>query len=709
MADKTTIEQIKNLRQAINEHNYRYYALDEPSIPDVEFDKLMRKLQELESLHPELITPDSPTQRVGTAPVKAFAEIRHEVPMLSLDNAFTEEEVLAFQQRISERLHSYDDIVFTCEPKLDGLAVSLLYREGLLISAATRGDGTVGEDITSNIRTLRDVPLQLRGNFPALLEVRGEVYMSKAGFAHLNDEARQHRPLSKLTAESQKQGALERRTGATQLLTSAVEFRKRSNEKIFVNPRNAAAGSLRQLDPRMTAQRPLSIYCYGIGQVSDDHIFQKHSEILQCLREWGCRVNELTEQKTTIAGCLDYYHAMQEKRESLPYEIDGVVYKVDDLALQRRLGFVSRAPRFALAHKFPAQEQVTVLLDVEFQVGRTGALTPVARLQPVFVGGATVSNATLHNMDEIQRKDIRIGDTVIVRRAGDVIPEVVAPLLDRRGEDTRAIELPEVCPVCQSTVYRSPDEARARCMGGLYCPAQRKEAIRHFAHRRAMDIEGLGDRIVEQLVNLGKVHTIADIYHLNLNQLTEMDRMGIKSAQNLLDAIAKSKTTTFARLIYGLGIRDVGETTAKSLANHYRDLSQLMEADKENLQTISDIGPIVAQSIHTFFSQKHNREVIERLLKAGIHWPQTERKAVLPLQGQTYVLTGTLTAFSRDQAKAVLEGLGATVSGSVSKNTHAVIAGEAAGSKLDKALALGVPVLDEKEFVRLTSDMRNQA
>lgn len=668
--NKPIVERVEELRREINDHNYRYYARAEPSISDAEYDRLMRELQDLESLHPELISPDSPTQRVGAAPLKAFAQVNHEVPMLSLDNAFTEEEVLAFQQRINERLHAYDDIVFTCEPKLDGLAVSILYRDGQLISAATRGDGMVGEDITSNIRTLRDVPLQLRGNYPAVLEVRGEVYMSKAGFQQLNDYAREQ------------------------------------NEKIFVNPRNAAAGSLRQLDPRITAQRPLSIYCYGVGRVSGDYVFQKHSDVLQCLREWGCRINDLIEQKTNAAGCLDYYCEMEKKRENLPYEIDGVVYKVDDLALQQRLGFVTRAPRFALAHKFQAQEQVTVLLDVEFQVGRTGALTPVARLQPVFVGGATVSNATLHNMDEILRKDVRIGDTVVVRRAGDVIPEVLA--LHKRGEHTRMIEMPAACPVCQSAVYRAPDEAKARCMGGLYCPAQRKEAIRHYASRRAMDIEGLGDRIVEQLVNTKKIHTIADIYHLSLNQLAEMERMGLKSAQNLLDAIEKSKKTTFARFIYGLGIRDVGEATAKNLAAYYSSLADLMEADETNLQTITDIGPIVAHSIYTFFRQVHNKEVLESLLMAGIHWPATQKKADLPLQGLTYVLTGTLQGYSRDEAKAVLEGLGATVSGSVSKNTHAVIAGEAAGSKLDKARTLGVAILDEEEFVKLINFAHNR-
>jgi DNA ligase (NAD+) len=666
MIDKAIMSRIEQLRTMLNEHNYRYYVLDEPSIPDAEYDSLMQELKQLEAAHPEIITADSPTQRVGAAPLKEFPHVTHQVPMLSLENAFADEDIDAFQRRIQERLHSYHDITFTCEPKLDGLAVTMVYENGHLARAATRGDGTTGEDITINIRTLNDVPLRLRGDkYPALLEVRGEVYMSKAGFEKLNQHARTH------------------------------------HEKTFVNPRNAAAGSLRQLDSKITAQRPLSIYCYGIGLISDDWQFTSHYDMLMQLQAWGFRVSNLIERKINAKGCLEYYYQMMKKRESLPFEIDGVVYKVDDLALQQQLGFVSRAPRFAIAHKFPAQEQLTVLQDVEFQVGRTGALTPVARLQPVFVGGATVSNATLHNMDEIERKDIRIGDTVIVRRAGDVIPEVVAPVLDRRPADARLIKLPEACPVCQSEVYRSPDEAAARCMGGLYCPAQRKEAIRHFASRRAMDIEGLGERLVDQLVNLGWVHNVADVYHLELNQLAGMERMGLKSAQNILDALQKSKVTSLARFIYALGIRDVGEATAKNLADHYKSLEQLMNASEDELQTVSDIGPIVAHSIHSFFHQPHNREVISRLLAAGIHWPQVKKAESLPLQGKTYVLTGTLTQFSRDEAKAALEALGAKVAGSVSKNTTAVIAGAEAGSKLDKAQELGVAILDEAELVKL--------
>lgn len=666
MTSQSIIDKIKELRTKLNEHNYRYYVLDEPSIPDIEYDRLMQELQQLEKDHPETITPDSPTQRVGAAPLKEFPQVQHQVPMLSLENAFADEDIDAFQRRIQERLHDYHDILFTCEPKLDGLAVTIIYEQGRLVRAATRGDGTTGEDITMNIRTLHDVPLQLRGaDYPSLLEVRGEVYMSKAGFEKLNAQARAN------------------------------------HEKTFVNPRNAAAGSLRQLDSKMTAQRPLSFYCYGMGIISSDWQFKSHYQMLMQLRAWGFRVSELIKQETNAQGCLDYYRDMVQKRESLPFEIDGVVYKVDDLALQQELGFVTRAPRFAIAHKFPAQEQSTVLLNVEFQVGRTGALTPVARLQPVFVGGATVSSATLHNMDEIERKDIRIGDIVIVRRAGDVIPEVVAPILERRPPNTSIIQLPKVCPVCQSEVYRSPDEAAARCMGGLYCPAQRKEAIRHFASRRAMDIEGLGDRIVDQLVNLGWIHNVADVYHLQLNQLAGMERMGIKSAQNILDALEKSKTTTLPRFIYSLGIRDVGEATAKNLAQHYGTLDSVMNASEEDLQSVTDIGPIVAHSIHSFFTQPHNREVITRLLASGIHWPSIMKAESLPLQGKTYVLTGTLTQFSRDEAKAALEALGAKVAGSVSKNTTAVIAGVEAGSKLEKAKELGVPVFDENELVNL--------
>jgi DNA ligase (NAD+) len=627
----------------------------------------MQQLQHLELKHPELITPDSPTQRVGAAPQKEFNTITHLVPMLSLENAFSDEDIVLFQRRIQDRLHMHKDIHFTCEPKMDGLAVNLLYEDGVLRSAATRGDGTTGEDITANIRTIRAIPLKLRGRtVPKQIEIRGEVYLSRKGFEKLNAQARAN------------------------------------GDKVFVNPRNAAAGSLRQLDSNITATRPLSIYCYGIGYVSDDCHFTYHHQLLAQLKEWGFPVNEhiQTNVKGTEA-CLKYYYDIANRRDKLPYEIDGVVYKVDDLLLQQELGFVSRAPRFAIAHKFPAQEQITELLDVEFQVGRTGTLTPVARLQPVFVGGATVSNATLHNMDEITRKDIRIGDKVIVRRAGDVIPEVVMPIFEQRPATAKKIIMPKVCPVCQSAVIRLADEAAARCMGGLYCPAQRKEAIRHFASRKAMDIEGLGERLVDQLVNLNLVHSIADVYHLTLSQLAGIERMGIKSAQNILDALEHSKKTTLARFIYALGIRDVGEATAKNLADHFQTLDALMQADEECLQQVTDIGPIVARSIGTFFQQPHNQEVIARLLKMGIHWPIAEVNTHKPLQGNTYVLTGTLSEFTREQAQAALEKLGAKVASSVSKKTTAVIAGVEAGSKLAKAEELGVSVLDEAAFKKL--------
>jgi DNA ligase (NAD+) len=661
MADATTTALVERLRQEINEHNYKYHVLAEPSIPDSEYDKLVQQLQQLEAQHPELITLDSPTQRVGAMPLKQFAEVTHQVPMLSLDNAFVDEDIINFNRRIQERLLSSQAITYVCEPKLDGLAVTLIYENGSLVRAATRGDGTTGEDITTNIRTIKAVPLRLQGkSFPAVLEVRGEVFMPKAGFEKLNAQARSR------------------------------------GEKTFVNPRNAAAGSLRQLDSKITAARPLSIYCYGAGLISSDVQFTTHAEFLDSLKQWGFRVNELIKTAEGADGCLAYYRHIMSIRDSLPYDIDGVVYKVNALAAQQQLGFVSRAPRFAIAHKFPAQEQLTELLDVEFQVGRTGALTPVARLKPVFVGGATVSNATLHNMDEIHRKDIRIGDTVIVRRAGDVIPEVVSPLLERRPSDAKLIVLPKQCPVCGSDVSRVEGEAAARCMGGLYCPAQRKEAIRHFASRRAMDIEGLGDRLVEQLVNLQLIHSVADIYHLSLTQLASIERMGVKSAQNILDALETSKKTSLARFIYALGIRDVGEATAKQLANHFGNLPALMQATLEDLQTVSDVGPVVANHIVTFFQQSHNQEVIQRLIQAGIHWPDiVVANQPKPLQGKTYVLTGTLVDYTRDQAQAALEALGAKVAGSVSSKTSGVIAGAEAGSKLTKAQELGVPILDE--------------
>ncbi|HEY3488202.1 MAG TPA: NAD-dependent DNA ligase LigA, partial [Gammaproteobacteria bacterium] len=581
---------------------------------------------------------------------------------------FSEEDLQAFDKRVHERLQTTEQIEYSTEPKLDGLAVSLLYENGKLVRAATRGDGTVGENITQNVRTIQSVPLRLRGDaYPKILEVRGEVFMSKIGFEKMNRHAREH------------------------------------EEKLFANPRNAAAGSLRQLDPRITAKRPLEIFFHGVARYDGGKLPEKHSEIMKQLHGWGLRINPESAVAFGVDGCWAYYHHIGKKRDSLPYEIDGVVYKVNSLQLQRELGFVSRAPRWAIAHKYPAQEQQTVLLDVEFQVGRTGALTPVARLQPVSVAGVTVSNATLHNMDEVERKDVRIGDTVIVRRAGDVIPEVVAVILEQRPKGTKKVRLPQKCPDCGSDIIREEEEAVARCTGGLYCPAQRKQAIRHYASRKALDIEGLGDKLVEQLVDTGLVEHVDDIYRLTREQWAALERMGEKSAANLMQALAKSKQTTFSRFIYALGIREVGEATAANLARHFGKLESLLQADEEALQQVPDVGPVVAQHVVTFFRQPHNREVIKELLRAGVHWPEQEPAAAgpKPLAAKTYVITGTLSAMTRDEAKARLEALGAKVAGSVSKNTAAVIAGENPGSKLDKATELGITVLDEVQFLRL--------
>lgn len=659
------VQQAKKLHEQLNEHNYRYYILDDPSISDAEYDQLFQKLKKLETEYPALITSDSPTQRVGAKPLKEFSEVQHKVPMLSLENAFTEEDVFDFNQRVQERLNTTKEIEYTCEPKLDGLAVSVCYENGLLVQAATRGDGATGEDITENVRTIRMVPLQLRGSgFPKILEVRGEIYLPKSGFAELNARA------------------------------------EALGEKTFVNPRNAAAGSVRQLDPRITAKRPLAIFFYGVGFVEGGNLPEKHSEILHALSEWGLRTNPEIKVVQGIEKCLSYHVSMGEKRSKLPYEIDGVVYKVNSLSLQERLGFVSRAPRWAIAHKFPAEEVTTLLEAVEFQVGRTGALTPVARLKPVFVGGVTISNATLHNMDEVHRKDIHIGDTVIVRRAGDVIPEVVGVVTQHRSKDLKKIKLPSSCPVCHSAIEQTEGEAVARCTGGLFCAAQRKEAIKHFSSRRAMDIEGLGDKLVDQLVATGNINTIADIYTLQLDQLADLERMGEKSAQNLLDAIEKSKKTSLARFLYSLGIREVGEATAKNLAHHYGEIEPIYSATEEELQSITDIGPVVSQHIVAFFAEKHNRDVIKKLLQAGIHWEKIQKSAKdLPLAGKTFVLTGALEIMSRDEAKDKLESLGAKVSGSVSSKTDYVVVGADAGSKLKKAKELGIKILDENEFI----------
>lgn len=668
MATKEIIARVNELKQLINEHNYRYYILNEPAIPDVEYDKLLRELQGYEAQFPELISPDSPTQRVGAAPAVMFKQVQHEIPMLSLENAFTDEEVMAFERRIKDRLGNDCQIEFACEPKLDGVAVSLIYIDGKLVRGATRGDGATGEDITQNIRTIPTVPLQLRGaGFPAHLEVRGEVYMPKAGFEAFNKLAREQ------------------------------------GNKTFANPRNAASGSLRQLDSRITAARPLAIFCYGIGKFSGGEIADKHSEVLAQLSAWGLRTAPESAVVNGAAGCLNYYHEIGAKRDSLAYEIDGVVYKVNQFQLQRELGFVSRAPRWAIAHKFPAQEQLTKLLEVEFQVGRTGILTPVARLEPVLVGGVTVSNATLHNMDEIARKDVRVGDTVIVRRAGDVIPEVVSAVLAYRPPEAEAIALPPACPVCHSAVIRLEGEAAARCMGGLICPAQRKEAIKHFASRRAMDIEGLGDKLVEQLVDLNIIETVADLYRLTAAQLADLERMGEKSATKLCAAINKSKNTTLPRFIFALGIRDVGEATALNLAKHFGNLDKIMQADLETLQTVSDIGPIVAAHIVSFFQQAHNVTVIQQLIEYGVVWQDIEvsKQSAQPLAGKTFVLTGTLSSMTRPEATEKLQALGAKVSGSVSKKTSYVVAGSEAGSKLTQAQELNVPILSEEELIAL--------
>jgi DNA ligase (NAD+) len=656
------------LRDEIDSHNYRYYVLDEPSVPDAEYDRLMAELRTIEAAHPDLVTADSPSQRVGAAPASAFAQVRHEMPMLSLDNVFSEDELRDFDRRVRDRLKTEAIIDYVCEPKLDGVAMSLLYRDGVLVRGATRGDGSAGEDITQNVRTIPSVPLKLRGSgFPPVLEVRGEVYMPRAGFEAFNERARA------------------------------------SGEKPFVNPRNAAAGSLRQLDARLTAKRPLEFCSYGVGWTEGGELPGSHIETLKRLRDWGFRINPEMRAAHGIDACLEYYHYLLDKRDQLAYDIDGIVFKVNDFALQRTLGFVSRAPRWATAHKFPAQEEITELLDIEFNVGRTGAVTPIARLKPVFVGGVTVSNATLHNADEIERLDARVGDTVIVRRAGDVIPQIVQVVLEKRPANARIVTTPECCPICNSPVERVEGEAVARCTGGLVCPAQLKQSINHFAMRRAMDIDGLGEKLVEQLVDTGHVRTVADLYRLDLETLSNLERMAQKSAQNLLDALEKSKHTTLPRFLYALGVREVGEATALALANHFGELEPVMNADVEALQQVPDVGPIVAAHAADFFATERNREVIAALRSSGVSWPAIEvaARASLPLQGQTWVLTGNLEAMTRDEAKQRLLDLGAKVAGSVSAKTDCVVAGPGAGSKLAKAESLNIRVIDEAEFLTL--------
>jgi len=667
-----------DLRAQIARHDYRYYVLDDPELPDAEYDKLMVELRAIEAQYPDLITPDSPTQRVSGEPVESFGVVTHKVPMLSLDNAFTDEDVLAFDRRIHDRLEVAGDLDYVAEPKLDGLAVTVIYREGLLERAATRGDGVKGEDVTANVRTIRAVPHKLRGNPPGVIEVRGEVFMPVAGFERMNRLARER------------------------------------GEKVYINPRNSASGSLRQLDPRISASRPLDMFFYGLGLVESDETGagaewapETQWGMLQTFKAWGLPICPDAQQVSGAGGCLAYYRDMGVKRASLPYQIDGVVYKVNSRPAQERLGFVSRAPRWATAHKFPADEATTVVVNIEFQVGRTGALTPVARLEPVFVGGVTVSNVTLHNIDEVNRKDVRVGDTVVVRRAGDVIPEVVR-VLRHVADDAPKVVLPTTCPVCDSKVLRVEGEAVARCTGGFTCRAQRQEALRHFASRRAMDIEGLGDKLIEQLVERDLVQSPADLYTLTVEQLAGLERMGEKSAAKLAKAIERSKDTTLPRFLFALGVREVGEATALALAQHFGELENLLAASASEIEQVPDIGPVVSAHVAAFFSSTEHRRVIERLREEGVKWASVARPSVegQPFAGSTFVITGTLETMSREQAQEALVALGAKVSGSVSKKTRFVVAGADPGSKLKKATELGVRVLDEMQLAALLREKK---
>ncbi len=661
-------QRVDRLRAEIDRHNYRYHVLDDPEVSDALYDRLMAELRALEAENPELVVPDSPTQRVGGAPVAAFAQVRHRIPMLSLENAFVREDVVTFDRKVRERLETDREVAYACEPKLDGLAISLTYRKGRLEVAATRGDGNVGEDVTHNIRTIKTVPLRLAGRSPPeLLEVRGEVFMSIPGFREMNRAAEE------------------------------------KGERTFVNPRNAAAGSLRQLDPKLAASRPLEVFFYGVGVIEGRKPPGRHSEMLAMLRELGLRTSPESRLVEGIDGLMDYYEDIGRRRASLRYQIDGVVYKVDSLELQRELGFVARAPRWALAHKFPADEELTSVRAIEWQVGRTGALTPVARLEPVFVGGATVANATLHNIEELQRKDVRVGDTVVLRRAGDVIPEVVKVVVEKRPAGTAAAQLPDACPVCGSDVEREEGGAIARCTGALVCPAQLKESLRHFASRRAMDIEGLGTKLVDQLVELGLVKDAADLYRIGAPQLAGLERMGEKSADKLAAALERSKSTPFGRFLFALGIRDVGEATAESLARHFRTLDALRTATTDEIEGVPDIGPITAAHVHAFLAEPRNARVIDELTRLGVRWP--EAAAPKPrggaFNGKTVVLTGRLASLSRDEAGDIIRSMGGTVSGSVSKKTDFVVVGDDAGSKLRKATELGLRILDEEEFLKL--------
>ncbi|MGD8122032.1 NAD-dependent DNA ligase LigA [Vibrio sp. TRT 2004] len=662
-------EKLNQLRESLHYHGVKYYVEDSPEIPDAEYDRLMRELMDIEAQHPDLVTLDSPSQRVGGAPLDGFDSVSHEIPMLSLDNAFDDGELDAFNKRMSDRLTGTQIDTFCCEPKLDGLAVSLLYVNGLFVQAATRGDGATGENITENVRTIKAIPLKLQGEgWPERLEVRGEVFMPKEGFAKLNEQA------------------------------------LKKGDKVFVNPRNAAAGSLRQLDSRITAKRPLSFYAYSVGVVEGTSLSESHYERFLRLKGWGLPMCPETRRVANLDQVKDYYRDILNRRDQLPYEIDGVVIKVDDIAIQEQLGFVARAPRWAIAYKFPAQEEITLLNDVEFQVGRTGAITPVAKLEPVFVGGVTVSNATLHNADEIARLGVKIGDSVVIRRAGDVIPQIVSIVLDRRPQNAQEIVFPTLCPVCGSAVERVEGEAVARCSGGLVCQAQRKEALKHFVSRKALDVDGLGEKVIEQLVDREMVETPADLFKLSAGVITVLDRMGPKSAQNVVDALSKAKATTLPRFLYSLGIREVGEATAANLAQHFKSLEAVQSASHEELIEVQDIGGIVASHITAFFAQDKNKLVIDELRAQGVHWPDIEAKdssAPQPLAGKIVVLTGSLSQLTRTDAKAALEGLGAKVTGSVSKKTDILFAGDNAGSKLAKAQELGVEIRTEADLIAL--------
>ncbi|MDF2155939.1 NAD-dependent DNA ligase LigA [Vibrio sp. CAU 1672] len=666
---ESLLQRLEELKESLHYHAVRYYVEDNPEIPDAEYDRMMRELVEIEAQHPEWVSVDSPSQRVGGQPLSEFSQVSHEVPMLSLDNVFDDAELDGFHKRAQDRVLSQTIKQYCCEPKLDGLAVSLLYENGILVQAATRGDGTTGENITENVRTISAIPLKLQGNdWPVRLEVRGEVFMPKAGFERLNETARQ------------------------------------KGEKVFVNPRNAAAGSLRQLDSRITASRPLSFYAYSVGVVEGATLAASHYQRFLQIKSWGLPMCPETKRLDSMAAVKAYYQDILARRDALAYEIDGVVIKVDDIAIQEQLGFVARAPRWAIAYKFPAQEEITTLNEVEFQVGRTGAITPVAKLEPVFVGGVTVSNATLHNADEIARLDVMVGDQVVIRRAGDVIPQVVSVIRERRPDDVREIVFPQRCPVCGSHVERIEGEAVTRCTGGLVCQAQRKESLKHFVSRKAMDVDGLGVKVIEQLVDREMVETPADLFKLSAGVLTVLDRMGPKSAQNIVNALEKSKLTTLARFLYALGIREVGEATAANLAQHFTTLERVQAATYEQLIEVADIGNVVATHIITFFSEEKNQAVVQDLLAQGIHWPAISAPAEgveLPLQGKTVVLTGTLSQLSRTDAKAALQNLGAKVTGSVSKKTDVLFAGENAGSKLAKAQELGVEIQTEQDLLDL--------